>query len=78
MVDAGDGGRLTPSILSLCVVIPAPHLFLGKQAWKKNVEGGSPFSYWFSITAEFRMDGLGMGIGDIYFLGIPRRIQHVA
>ena len=30
------------------------------------VEGPSPFSYWFSITAESGRDGLGTGIGNIY------------
>lgn len=53
-------------------------LMLGGDKYvRKLLRGGSPFSYWFSITAEFGIDGLGVGIGNIYFLGIPRRIQHV-
>lgn len=71
------GGGLVPSIWNLYIVIPVPHLCLGGRVRKKAVEGDSPFSYWFSITAEFGMDGLGVGIGNIYFLGIPRRIQRV-
>lgn len=71
------GGRLIPSIQNLYVVIPVPPLFWGKQVGTEDVEGSSPFSYWFSVTAELGMDSLGVGIGSMSSLGIPRRIQHL-
>jgi hypothetical protein len=67
------GGGPISSIQNLYVVIP--YLGGGGQVRIEDVEGRSPFSFWLSVSAEFGMDGVG--IGDMSSLGIPRRIQQV-